>query len=357
MKDDSFRENPDPAHLHAFRRALTNVLSTEVADFTFAQIIDGLPTCASFWEFHYLHWVDHPVQTHEAVWDGAWKKLHTMKATFDPLSLKFAPNTLQAFQEATPGSRAFHLRLIEMLAVSVHQIAAYIFDQRDDHANRNKQYYDAWVTEQQRQNAGDKESGYYTYTEPPVVFYHPCYCDYEQYPRGIFDVVGYWAEAKIFGGVLLFDRGESETECKELWIHTGKRSPRTLFPPTPDQFQRFVDFLQSEKSGSGTASSCPLPIRPTKHNRPRWFHYHASKYFHIFRDKYDSRHPEFFLWPERPSITDFPEMADHAWWTVHQLEVAMGEVQLDEAAVAAAMESMKNITISSPLSTEHAKYP
>ena len=43
---------------------------------------------------------------------------------------------------------------------------------------------------------------------PATFFRHPWYCDYEQYPEGIADGVGYWAEARILGGVVLFDRRE-----------------------------------------------------------------------------------------------------------------------------------------------------
>jgi hypothetical protein len=46
----------------------------------------------------------------------------------------------------------------------------------------------------------------------PVDFYHPGYNNWQQYPRGIPDMVGYWAEAQLFGGVVLFDRGESGVE-------------------------------------------------------------------------------------------------------------------------------------------------
>ena len=38
---------------------------------------------------------------------------------------------------------------------------------------------------------------------------HPDYVHFKNYPRGVPDVVGYWAEAQVFGGVLLFDRSDS----------------------------------------------------------------------------------------------------------------------------------------------------
>lgn len=37
-----------------------------------------------------------------------------------------------------------------------------------------------------------------------------CYTKSEQYPKGVADVVGYWAETHIFGGVVVFDRGDLE---------------------------------------------------------------------------------------------------------------------------------------------------
>lgn len=42
-----------------------------------------------------------------------------------------------------------------------------------------------------------------------VNFYHTCYLQFERYPFGLLDVVGYWAEAELFGGLMLFEREES----------------------------------------------------------------------------------------------------------------------------------------------------
>jgi hypothetical protein len=45
---------------------------------------------------------------------------------------------------------------------------------------------------------------------PPTLFRHEWYSDYDKYPDGVADVVGYWAEARIMGGVVLFDRRDSK---------------------------------------------------------------------------------------------------------------------------------------------------
>ena len=45
----------------------------------------------------------------------------------------------------------------------------------------------------------------------PTPLLHLEYKDHDQYPQGVGDMVGYWAEIQVFGGVVLFDRGE--TDC------------------------------------------------------------------------------------------------------------------------------------------------
>lgn len=48
----------------------------------------------------------------------------------------------------------------------------------------------------------------------PTAFSHGPYIAVDQYPNGAADSVGYWAEARIFGGVVVFDRGEDGTEVR-----------------------------------------------------------------------------------------------------------------------------------------------
>lgn len=72
------------------------------------------------------------------------------------------------------------------MAVSVHQIAAYIYKLGLD--------------------VGSHKGLLKADGEAPTLFIHSQYKDIEQYPDGVADAVGYWAEAQIFGGVVLFDR-------------------------------------------------------------------------------------------------------------------------------------------------------
>lgn len=101
--------------------------------------------------------------------------------------------------------------MIELLAVSCHQIAAYLFN-LDDPVHKHRDY-EGWI-ERRRQAEPDEYIA-------PTSFCHWSYLDADQYPAGIADVVGYWAEAKIFGGVVVFDRGPSGTEASEEHTQTG----------------------------------------------------------------------------------------------------------------------------------------
>jgi len=125
----------------------------------------------------------------------------------------------------------------------------------------------------------------------PTELFHPAYQDREQYPEGVADVVGYWAEYCLFGGVFLFDRGESGTECRDAFIHpVGKYR---IFQLSEAKTKQFVDFTLSEPLPNHKVS-CGLRFRAEKYTR-RIDPYDAMS-LHIYRDKYERKIP-----PTRPA--------------------------------------------------------
>ncbi len=115
---------------------------------------------------------------------------------------------MHAFQATRPGTREFNLRLVEAVVVACHQIAAALY-QLDGGVHKHRVHQD-WVEEARQQELlGVRRH----YPLMPTAFFHPTYRYHEQYPRGVADLVGYWAEGKIFGGVVVFDRGESDQEA------------------------------------------------------------------------------------------------------------------------------------------------
>ncbi|KAF5017836.1 hypothetical protein F66182_10207 [Fusarium sp. NRRL 66182] len=345
----------DDEHKVPFRRALGNLLSTDRAEYTYAQIIDGLPTRESFKEgYHVVQ--GHPVfeLNHTQICPGSIDKIRKFRAQLDYSSLRFQKHLnafttqlLYAFNDTTVGSRGFHLRFIELVVVACHQLAVHLYN-LDDGAHKHE-VVDTWLQQHRMESVLNRAARIFpgTYYLPPTAFFHRFYTHYEQYPCGVADVVGYWAEGMIFGGVVVFDRGETEQECNAMWLH-GHRAggPTTLYPPTPTQFESLMDFLLSSPNQD---TPCPLPIHGTDDNRPRWHPYHALAQYHIFRDKYERKLP-----PEPPQRRghrmypmDWPELGDE--WLIHNQAWIRNEGhELSEADIAAARTRLKEVTPSSP---------
>lgn len=126
--------------------------------------------------------------------------------------------------DAATGTKVFKMRLVEMVAVSLHQIAAYLFNSSP---KSHPPEYIKHVTEWQRPTGWVEERGGKSWQEsmfapPQTHFLHTSYTDYDLYPNGVADMAGYWAEDRIFGGVVLFDRGDSGHEVR------SKPTPTTV---------------------------------------------------------------------------------------------------------------------------------
>jgi hypothetical protein len=87
-----FNSITSESHRQILDRAIRNVLSTELAQFTYAQIIDGLPIADVAWDRR-LHSImgEHIIDDHETLCPGALEKAQEYYQEWDPSSLKFDP--------------------------------------------------------------------------------------------------------------------------------------------------------------------------------------------------------------------------------------------------------------------------
>lgn len=82
----------DAVHRDVLTRAINNVLATENAIFTYAQIIDGLPIADVAWDRRIsCLWGDHPLDEHEELCPGALDKARELCPQWDPSMLAFDP--------------------------------------------------------------------------------------------------------------------------------------------------------------------------------------------------------------------------------------------------------------------------
>lgn len=119
---------------------------------------------------------------------------------------------MQAYQETSPGSIAWKLRLLELVASVCHNIAVHLYEM-DAGVHKHREH-EEWLSE--KLASLPEKSLDRKVLPPPTLFWNGRYIEWSRYPSGLADIVGYWAETQIFGGVVLFDRGESEEEVSNI---------------------------------------------------------------------------------------------------------------------------------------------
>ncbi|KAJ4409229.1 hypothetical protein N0V82_009502 [Gnomoniopsis sp. IMI 355080] len=314
-------ETLDDNHYSLLHRAIFNVLDTDLAHDTYQQIIDGLPTADVAWDRsrHKLE-ASHPIADHTNLCPGVKEKLSAIKADFKIDSLTFDPSTLKAFQSASPSSHSFHLRLIELTAVALHQIAVTLFQLHlnlHDRSTSRGLDVDAVVKWQ------PEPDDFFVSIEPwPTLFAHRYFTAHEQYPNGVADMVGYWAEDRILGGVALFDRSQSWSEDSDepdVYFHSCRmQATWRIWQLLPDQQQGLVDFLvQESRTYDGTAApDGPFPIMPSRANTVRIDPIEAIPVRKVYRDIWEREEPPKLLRMQEDMAAcvvrpdDYPEMED-----------------------------------------------
>ncbi|KID84609.1 hypothetical protein MGU_08129 [Metarhizium guizhouense ARSEF 977] len=297
-------------HYTIFARALSNILSTDLAEFTLAQLVDGLPTIDVYYEgYSCRNEQGHPLTPHKSLCDGAMERTRAFRDEFDPSVLQFKNSLVQAFQNADLGSRQFDLRLIEMVATAVHAIAVYLFNLEE---KSHKGDIQSVVTYVEPDETCEWMPGrWVTHKALPAfasIFSHAGYIYHENYPNGVADMAGYWAEDRIFGGVILFDRGASGTECKDVYIHSGRVLWTVrIWRPLETQFQQMIDFFK----GGPSAAKCPFPLYADEKVRHRYDSYDAMKWHNIYRDPWERvLPPRKNLEAIRMNTFDYPELQE-----------------------------------------------
>lgn len=205
-------ENIESNRYNIFRSAFNRILNSETARQTYAQIIDGLPIADVAWDRRSpgIFGYEHPIEEHNELCPGAAEKTSAFIQEFDVNSLLFDPKLIQAYQNAVIGSKAFNTRLVELVVVALHQTAACLFKRHDlfSHGEDEiKRITDYVMPRPLTACDTDREgAGWIDVPPRPTLFNHAYYLDDDIYPEGIADIVGYWAEDRIIGGVVVFDR-------------------------------------------------------------------------------------------------------------------------------------------------------
>ncbi|QSS54125.1 hypothetical protein I7I53_01591 [Histoplasma capsulatum var. duboisii H88] len=223
-----------PEHFVALEQAILNVLSTRLAFETFAQVVDGIPTRDAYFEYYlptprpeYSQNLMPSDKAREIVWEYL-RRFHVGGVTF-PV------DRAQAYQDASLVSGSFKLRMFELVAIACHNIAAELYTKAG-----------GGLRKPASPPQPPPSSHPLIRPAPPNIaeLFHDEYEEWRQYPNGVADVVGYWAEYRLFGGVVLFDRGTTGQECKSAYIHPIKG--RKIFQLSAQQIEGFTGFALSK---------------------------------------------------------------------------------------------------------------
>lgn len=327
-------ENLETDYLNVFHRALLRVLDSEIAIETFAQIVDGLPIADVAWDKRHpgIFGDDHPIEAHASLCPGVRDKTSAYLERYDMRSLVFDPKLVQGYQDAPLASKAFHTRLIELVVIALHQIAVDLFKQDNlvPHTQQEIGKITNCVIVPPKSPVVDPEAYAITVPPRPTLFNHPYYIDLDIYPEGLADIVGYWAEDRIVGGIVLFDRkadprdprdrpddesaggqNPAKTNPPNIWLHSARdRVTDRVCQLHDDQQRELMDYLLA---APGDTSS-PLPILPNKGNRTRVDPATAHTHKLIFREYWDRKPAtqELLVFLRRRPQTelDYPEIRD-----------------------------------------------
>ncbi|KAL2121875.1 hypothetical protein VTJ04DRAFT_2330 [Mycothermus thermophilus] len=208
MATESATRRPSPERLpistlsppkrEMLERAIKNIMSTDLCRETFAQVVDGLPLSHAAFEARVFLCMYHPLlNDHKELCNGVVDETEKLCSEIDIASLLVSAQALHNFDSVPPCSSLFAARFIEVVARAIHEVAVYLHKQspkrhKDDHLGKFRPPEDI--------------ARFYPRTFPETLFCHYFYDHYTSYPNGVADCVGYWAEERIFGGVLVFDR-------------------------------------------------------------------------------------------------------------------------------------------------------
>ncbi|PGG96537.1 hypothetical protein AJ79_09555 [Helicocarpus griseus UAMH5409] len=254
--------NLDPQHLGPLDALICSILALDVTENAFAQIIDGLPTRDSFrrntGSIPILPAIlerDHP--TEDAV--TMFRKFR--EEFTSTAQLMVASKAVQAYQNTLPLSNNFKLHLLEMAALIIHTLAI--------------TYY---TTTHPDVDIYSTDPGSFQYPHYTVDLYRQLYVRVMRYPYGLADIVGYWAETQVFGGVVLFEHAhdECDSELLSAFIHPSEKAGSYVF----------------QLSSSQLCLLRPLPFSIVQNaDAPPTVHRNDLRARRIFRDEYSRIDP------------------------------------------------------------------
>ncbi|WEW61300.1 hypothetical protein PRK78_006790 [Emydomyces testavorans] len=188
----------DDCHARLVIQALRHILAREVAEESFGMLIDGRLTMEALEECRRIRLgEDHDeIAKYTGPSQDAISTFHSLREQLD------LSQSAERFQRSAvqPSSEEFQRGLLDLVVSMVHDLAVRIFEE---------------LHQSKYQNTPHIGSGRVLVPD----FRHPKYNRFYLYPHGPMELVGYWMEKRLFGGVVVFEHGNPPGEPGAPWIH------------------------------------------------------------------------------------------------------------------------------------------
>ncbi|KAL1954723.1 hypothetical protein VTO42DRAFT_776 [Malbranchea cinnamomea] len=255
----------------AIGQILLEILYSKRVEVVFAQIIDGTPVRdPSHGGSPQVHRTNQP--TAESI--SRFRAMRDYILTTQVQFLEVEANLSSVFRAVSLRSPTYERCLVVAVAAEVHKIAADLYARFHPDTEPHVYLEPEEVTRQ-------------------VPFYMWPYILKHQYPRGLYNVVGFWAEWQIFGGVVLLDNSREPFQvapgCADVYIHASGRS-REVFPLTYEQLRHFSE-LQNLRAASLVDQLLPfIPDPDVVKLQPR----HPDTFRTVYREEWEKGLVDFF---------------------------------------------------------------
>ncbi|OJD10724.1 hypothetical protein AJ78_08342 [Emergomyces pasteurianus Ep9510] len=257
----------DHAKAAILKRVLSTVLCSRTTKDVFAQVIDGLPIKSTYEltitrRYELLSRME-PSQRSRLL-SG---QFCSSSELFDSLNLN--ARTAELYQMAPLYSQTFNLYLLELVAVAVHDLAATLFHRFHPDGEPRLERVNEPSSQQQQQG--------------PISLSTMCYLRRNIYPRGVCDVVGYWAEAHVFARKTsrtdFASKSAFASQCYAAYVHPPY--PADMFQLVDHQIEQFAALASQQKN-----DTCILPFICSPGARKLNPNY-AFLNLNIYRDRYE----------------------------------------------------------------------
>lgn len=264
---------------------------------------------------------------------------------------------VRAYQSASQGSKQFNTRLVELVALAIHQLAVQVFKMKLNlHHHGDVDSVVFWV----RPKPADWEGDWHEIPPRPTIFNHPGFHEHDIYPEAEADMVGYWVrgafttasaglrsahadsirraqvEDRILGGVPAFDRkaeAESSSAPPNIYFHACRRNvTQRIFQLRDDQQQALTRLLLADSA----PGLCPLLILGDKQNHVRIDAHEAIIRHQVYRDLWE-RTPwtreEERRFKRRPKAEiDYPQMRE-MMESINSLPLSAERIEFSESGI------------------------